>query len=303
MIIDTETLVDGLPPTPAQSLKKMAGIGVQVDKYDSDDPIRDFLEKIFTGYADKSYFVKLVKIRAEQVGNPSAVTEKRHSLGCKVDMTYDMKHVPINVENNSITWAGKTYYFPSFDTVPLHSSVDFHLLRSLRRRDNGRDLQVLWPGLSDPAFPKMTLAYTGDLPMPVSPAWTYMAFDTVLPEYVYEKDLIDGYFRDTVGMPVDNNFCSFADTPEELVGVHVPKSLKTLDFNYTTHRVALIELLINMREIPTYMVCGDYIECMERFYKFSDGDYERAAPIVINAGFDNNPQATGFYTEIGDIND
>lgn len=301
-IIDTVTLVDGMPPTPAQSLKKMAAIGVQVDRYDSTDPVRDFLEKIFTGYADKSFFVKLTKIRAEQVGNPDAVTEKRLSLACKIDMTYDMKHVPINIENNSITWAGKTYFFPSFDTIPLHSSVDFHLLRSLRRRDNCRDLQVLWPGLSDPVFPKMTLAYTGDLPMPVSPAWTCLEFDTVLP-VVYEKDLIDAHFRDTVGVPVDNNFCSFADTPKELVGVHIPKSLKTLDFNYTTHRVALIELLINMREIPSYMVFGDYAECMERFYKFSDGDYERSAPIVINAGSGNDQSAHGFYTAIGDIND
>ena len=298
-IIDTVTLVDGLPPTPAQSLKKMAAIGVQVDRYDSADPVRDFLEKIFTGYADKSYFVKLTKIRAEQVGNPDAITERRLAQSCKIDMTYDMKHTPVNITSRSIVWAGKKYVFPSFDTVPLQSSVDFHLLRSLRRRDNGRDLRVLWPCLTDPALPQRVLVHTGDLPLPVSPAWTYLQFDTVLPEFVYEKDLIDAYFRDNVGVSVANDFCSFANIPTELIGQYIPKSPKTLDFNYTTHRVALIELLINMREIPTYMVSDDYIECMERFHEYSGGDYHRSAPVVINGGSDN----TTYYTKIGDIDD
>ncbi|MBV5341918.1 MAG: hypothetical protein J0665_20570 [Deltaproteobacteria bacterium] len=266
-IIDTESHVDGQPPTPNQMLKKMAGIGLQVDKYKSLDPVQDFLEMIFSGWADKKYFIKLTKIRAEQLSDDAAVPERRTSEKAKVNMSFDMKHIPAGIEHRSITWAGRTYWFPSFSSVPLQTPSDFHTLRALRQRDHGMDLQVLWPGLMDDNFPKMTLTYTGDLDLPLSTGWDRLDFDVVLPEFVYTKDLIDSYIKERTGLPTDINFQMCGDALKSIG--HVPQSKKTLDFIISSHEAALVELLIDMRELPTYMTFGDYLTLADRFNDFN----------------------------------
>jgi hypothetical protein len=130
-------------------LNKMAAMGAKVYKDSSPDPIKDFLEILKKGYSDKKYFVKLNMIRAEQRLNPYAVPEERLMNNVKTDMTFDMKHIPVNPITEKFEWNGKYYPFTSFETEPLDTYMDFHILRALRRRDHTRDIPK---ALLDPEF-------------------------------------------------------------------------------------------------------------------------------------------------------
>lgn len=52
----------------------------------------------------------------------------------KVNVSFDMKRIPKNPIVDSFMWEGEPYKYVSFETDPLNSITDFHLLRSLAKR-------------------------------------------------------------------------------------------------------------------------------------------------------------------------
>lgn len=144
------------PPPRKVFLQKMAAMGVQVDKKKSTDPIGDFLRILQKGYNDKKFFLKLNKVReAQKKANllkiPATIIPSEQIMeNVKADMTFDMKHLPVNPTMDYFEWDGEKYPFVSFETKPLDSAMDFHILRALRGRDYSRGLPK---GLTDPTFP------------------------------------------------------------------------------------------------------------------------------------------------------
>ena len=144
-------LIDDSQPTPKEKMQKMAAMGIKVDKYNSPDPVQDFVRILQKGYSDKEYFPKLNKIRVEQRKNPGKVIipERRVLFDVKSDMTFDMKHIPLAPTTEQFEWNGVQYPFTLFETQPLETADDFHILRALRKRDHLRDLPK---GLLDEEF-------------------------------------------------------------------------------------------------------------------------------------------------------
>ena len=140
------------PPTRSDMLQKMAAMGVQVDRGKYSDPIGDFLKALQKGYADKKYSVKLKKVReaqklsqklAEKLKLPISsdiVPSKKTMPNVKADMTFDMKHLPNNPTTKPFEWDGENYQFTLFETQPLDTAMDFHILRALRKRHHQRDI-------------------------------------------------------------------------------------------------------------------------------------------------------------------
>jgi hypothetical protein len=87
----------------------------------------------------------------EQRKNPGKVIvpEKNVLFDVKSDMTFDMKHIPLAPTTEQFEWNGVQYPFTLFETQPLETADDFHILRALRKRDHLRDLPK---GLLDEEF-------------------------------------------------------------------------------------------------------------------------------------------------------
>lgn len=56
----------------------------------------------------------------------------------RLNQTFDMKRIPINPTIKTFKWAGNDYKFVSFETKPLNCYQDFHMLRTLAKRDKNR---------------------------------------------------------------------------------------------------------------------------------------------------------------------
>jgi hypothetical protein len=237
----------------SEKLQKMAAMGIKIDKKNSPDPVRDFLEALKKGYADKEHFVKLNKIREEQKKNPAAAPEKRIQKNVKADRSFDMKHLPVNPVTENFEWAGKQYSFTSFETAPLDTATDFHILRALRGRDNERDLPK---ALNDPNF-----AYT-DIP-----EWAYNTED--------DSESDNNSKVTTIPKPEDQKTASPEQSTEKqkiktkvIDGVSKPQ---TIDYNVKTSPKSIIELQLRACQIPTYMEEPDYERMLKKFDEFRNG--------------------------------
>jgi hypothetical protein len=224
-------------------LNKMAAMGAKVYKDSSPDPVKDFLEILKKGYSDKSYFVKLNKIREEQKDDPTVVTEKRVASNVKTDMTFDMKHLPINPTTKDFVWHGIPYQFVSFETEPLDTSTDYHILRALRKRDREKDI------------PKTLL--NADYPF------------QVLTEYSDQEIPAD------VLLAAQTTPAATATTPQKKVKTKIINGMKmpqTIAFNLKSDFKLLIENQRNGKAIPTYMEEADYLQMLAKFDDYRTGE-------------------------------
>ena len=221
----------------------MAAMGAKVYKDSSPDPVKDFLEILKKGYSDKSYFVKLNKIREEQKADPTVVTEKRIASNVKTDMTFDMKHLPINPTTKDFVWHGIPYQFVSFETEPLDTSTDYHILRALRKRDRVKDIPKT---LLDADYPFQVLTEYSDQEIPADvllAAQTTPAATATAPQKKVKTKIING-----MKMP------------------------QTIAFNLKSDFKLLIENQRNGKAIPTYMEQPDYLEMLAKFDDYRTGE-------------------------------
>lgn len=242
------------PPTQRNKLQKMAAMGAKIYKDTSIDPIKDFLEILKKGYSDKKYFVKLRKIREEQKRNPFAIPELRTAKDVRTNMTFDMKHLPSNPTTEYFEWDGEKYPFVSFETKPLDTATDFHILRALRGRDYNRDIPK---ELFDPEFPFKEI-----------------------PEYSEDElnQIFTEFERLSPSSPPTTNA-----TPTEPITPPAPKKIKTMmingkkmprtiAFNMKTDIKTMIELGLTAKTIPTYMELPDYKRMLAKFDEYRTGE-------------------------------
>jgi hypothetical protein len=113
---------------------KIAAMGAQV-KRDKSQSVIDFVEQLQRGRGDKSFFPSLPSLRDRQKKYAPASPNIEVYKDAKLNMTYDMKRVPLKPKIKAFIFNGKRYRFVSFATKPLESVLDFHILRSLAHRD------------------------------------------------------------------------------------------------------------------------------------------------------------------------
>ena len=256
-------------------LNKMAAMGAKVYKYTSANPIKDFLEILKKGYSDKKYFVKLNKIREEQreeqLNNPSqykpsVVPAERLAKNVKTDMTFDMKHLPVNPTTENFEWNGFPYPFVSFETVPLDTATDYHILRALRSRDYTRDIPK---DLLDPEYP---FKYPSEF-----------STEELDAAYDYFEALKKNESQSAPAPPP--TLLNTDAKPKKVKTDDKPKKVKTkkiggvkmpqlIDFNIKADKKPLIELMLRSKSIPTYMVEPDYKRMLAKFDEYRKGEEE-----------------------------
>jgi len=72
----------------------------------------------------------------------------------KVNLTFDMKRIPIDPTVKTFVWQGKFYEFVSFKTRPLDTASDFHLLRTLAKRTESHQAYLKKYGEQDLTAPR-----------------------------------------------------------------------------------------------------------------------------------------------------
>jgi len=265
------------PPTRKDMLQKMAAMGVQVDKYNSHDPIKDFLKALQKGYADKKYFMKLNKIRADKIldftvsppeliSNPDTVPQEKILPDVKADMTFDMKHIPISPKTEYFEWDDVKYPFTSFKTEPLDTAADFHILRALRRRDPKRDIPS---ALLKPTFVFTDPAEYGSEGLDDANAYFQGVDDAI-------KDMEHKFTATQPLTPVQ------APVPQPQQPPTKQKKTKTMlingveqsqiiDIDIKSVIPQLREQWLISKSIPTYMEEPDYKHMLTRFDEFRNG--------------------------------
>jgi hypothetical protein len=249
----------GEPPTTIkQKIKKIAAMSAQVDN-DCDDPATDFLTQLEDGYADKTYFMKLTRVRDLQnpnnngksgkgrIPDKNVVPEKRTAIETAITSTYDMKHIPKHpITTDTFDWSDKSYKFVSFETEPLETATDFHVLRALGNRDNYRDIEKY----SDAGLPDCV------------PKFSHDELDQMR-DYWGSSGIILG----DLAPPVPDS--KKTEKPVAMTTLKPPKT-KTM-FGYKKDAARLIDLLLEMRTIPKYMEEADYVRMMEEFELYRTG--------------------------------
>jgi|GEM_PF-4419756 len=244
--------------SPKSMLQKIAKMGAQLSESEIDDPATAFLEYLQTGYSDKKYFVKLQKIRKEQTGtsdksskkrkmNKDATPEKRKAEDTALTMTFDMKHIPVNPKIEEFEWQGIKYPFVSFETVPLETATDFHMLRMLIKRDYTTDLEAY----ADPGVPDKILPITD-----IETEYTKMRAHWNSSGIKIEQALPYPY---TV---VKNTII-----PTQ-IEISTKNSKTALLFKYSSDKDRLTEILLQLRAVPKYLRCEDYQSLLVEFEKF-----------------------------------
>lgn len=276
-IDDNKKLAEIGPPTRRDMLQKMAAMGVQVDRGKYSDPIGDFLKALQKGYADKKFFLKLNSVREGQRSNPNTVPESKIMDDVKADMTFDMKHVPVNPRTENFEWDGQKYPFTSFETEPLDTSMDFHILRALRKRDHNRDI------------PKALLA----------PEFIFTDPEQFSnPDYDYAKSYFEGY-DDAIKEMEHKYNVSKPENPEQIPTTQSdqteqtstapqqqpptkPKKIKTMlingvekpqviDIDIKSVISEYVEHHLLIKSIPTYMEEPDYTRMLVQYNEFRNG--------------------------------
>jgi hypothetical protein len=237
--------------SPKSMLQKIAKMGAQLSNAEIDDPATAFLGYLQRGYSDKKYFVKLKKIRKEQETNKDSTPEKRNADDTAITMTFDMKHIPVNPELKYFSWRGIDYPFVSFETVPLETATDFHILRMLIARDYTEDLAIY----ADPDVPNTIFK---------------------LKDTKTEYDNMREHWANT-GIDIDKA----QDNPYTIVKdkfvfkLRIPPSSKPptteIVFKYKHDKERLTELLLRIRAVPRYLELEDYRELLRRYVEYKVG--------------------------------
>jgi hypothetical protein len=244
--------------TPKSMLQKIAKMGAQLEESEIDDPATAILEYLQTGYSDKKYFVKLQKIRKEQTGtsdksskkrkmNNDATPEKRKAEDTALTMTFDMKHIPVDPKIEMFDWQGVKYPFVSFETEPLETATDFHILRMLIKRDYTADLVAY----ADPSVPDAILEMNN-----VKTEYSKMRAHWLGSGIDIEQAQPNPY-----KIVKKNIVVTRRDIPA--------KGSKTaLKFAYNADKERLTEILLQLRAVPKYLQLEDYQRLLLDFKKF-----------------------------------
>lgn len=253
MFIDTNkpTKEDDREFSPKSMLQKIAKMGAQLKELEIDDPTKTFLEYLQNGYSDKKYFVKLTKIRKEQITTNTATPEMRKATDTAITMTYDMKHVPVDPKLKYFDWYGVYYPFVSFETVPLETAADFHILRMMIDRDYSDDLVAY----ADPGVP--------DLIFPIGNAET-------------EYDKMLNHWKNTAIDIDDTRPFPYKIVKGKVVRTVVEcpsnKSKTTTLFKFKQDKKRLTEVLLKLRAVPKYLELDDYKRLLAEFEKYKAGE-------------------------------
>jgi hypothetical protein len=230
------------------------------------------LQILQKGYSDKAYFPKLNKIRAEQSKNPGKVIvpERRVLWNVKSDMTFDMKHIPLEPTTEQFEWNGVQYPFTSFQTEPLETASDFHILRALRKRDHMRDLPQ---GLLAEEFAYITPEEL-DLEV-VRDTEEYFA-QQILEEQAEQQKTADQSPDEIQQQPESTGPDTPSDSKKTKTRTKIINGVKREQFfNFDPKRdaKAIIELQRRAKQIPTYMEEADYKQLLKRFDEFRNGTF------------------------------
>lgn len=241
---------DGSPFSPKEMLQKLARMGGPREEDTDIDPAKTFLEYLQTGYTDKKYFLKLKRVRVEQQKDENTVPSKRHIEDTAITMTYDMKHVPVNPQIGWFDWSGEAYPFVSFETEPIETANEFHVMRMLVSRDRDPDIEAYSdPSLLQKSYP---IADPSRELQRMLDYWESTGLDTkLLQPYSY---------RLRKGKEVDIQIFQEQRDPKNRIF-----------FSYKQDHERLAALLTDMREIPRYMVLEDYQRLLEDLKRYRNG--------------------------------
>lgn len=273
-------LIDDSQPTPKKKMRKMAAMGIQVDKHKTLDPVQDFLQILQKGYGDKGFFSKLNRIREEQRKNPSKVVvpERRVLENVKADMTFDMKHIPLAPATEQFEWNGVQYPFTSFETQPLETADDFHILRALRKRDHLKDLPK---GLLDEEFSYISPEELDSEVMRDAEEY----FAQLILEEQAEQQKTAGPSPDGIQQPESSvpQTPSSEKPPKTRTKIfNGVKKEQFLNFNAKRDAKTIIELQRRAKQIPTYMEAVDYKQMLKRFDEFRNGTLPKEIEQAVN---------------------
>lgn len=229
-------------PSGSEKLQKLAAMGVRIDKKGSPDPVKDFLTALQRGYADKKYFVKLNEVRKQQQkfkDDASIVPGERTLKNVKVDSSFDMKHLPVKPDTAFFEWNGVEYPFVSFETEPLDTATDFHILRALRKRDHMRDIPaaIFNKDFAYEEIPAEAFEIDDETEISIS--------STVLPSTSLRNEASDKTSR--------------------------RKKEQTIEFNRTEFIKAYIELGKRSGTVPKYLELPDYQSLLAKYAYYSNG--------------------------------
>jgi len=199
-----------------------------------------------------------------------------------------MKHIPEDPKIQIFYWQGEKYPFVSFNTRPLETAMDFHVLRSLIYRDNEKDIPE---ALRSHEFLHKVSSFDSRNSKPLDNPVSFEYENTLY----WETDCINRHFRrcglhveayEPSSLEFENSVEYDADTIKTFVGwfkqryeAHfqgrfvpkLPEPVPTeceISFNMKNDAQLLIDVLKRAKAIPDYMWLDDYERLLEKFYDY-----------------------------------